>query len=453
MREASRAARGEEAPAAARAAAEAEAELERAREGLARAREEGRAKEASTAPLAGEQRELAERAAQARDDASRAELAEDSGAEARRALEEARQAMERAAGELEAGKSASAAGSQRQAVEALQRAQSAASGGVRPSSDAQRKEAGELAEEQRQVEKELLDLATRERERKDSKAAPSLERAGASAEQASGALDEGDLEEAEEQEERVQKEVQEAIRQLNEEEESYQRLRQEELLFRIAEEVATLLEGHRKAMEETRAVDSAREPGQRPSRAQRLALRRISKEEGALAARSGEIAVAIGAEESVVFAQMMHEVRQDLERIARDLDESGDYQTGSRVQALQQDAEESITWVLEALKQEQRDRQRQAQEQQQGQQGEQGQNRPRLVPDVAELKLLRRMEVETLDRLDQLLLLQPEGDDLGDVQRLAERHERTSELFKQFRERLGIPEPEAPEPEAEVQKP
>ncbi|HVS12125.1 MAG TPA: hypothetical protein VMS76_19850, partial [Planctomycetota bacterium] len=354
-------------------------------------------------------------------------------------------------GELEAGKSASAAGSQRQAVEALQRAQSAASGGVRPSSDAQRQEAGELAEEQRRVEKELLDLATRERERKDSKAAPSLERAGASAKQASGALDEGDLEEAEEQEERVQKEVQEAIRQLNEEEESYQRLRQEELLFRIAEEVATLLEGHRKAMEETRAVDSAREPGQNPSRAQRLALRRISKDEAALAARSGEIAVAIGAEQSVVFAQMMHEIRQDLERIARDLDESGDYQTGSRVQALQQDAEESITWVLEALKQEQRDRQRQAQEQQQGQQGEQG--RPRLVPDVAELKLLRRMEVETLDRLDQMLLLQPEGDDLGDVQRLAERHERTSELFKQFRERLGIPEPQAPEPEAEVQKP
>jgi hypothetical protein len=69
---------------------------------------------------------------------------------------------------------------------------------------------------------------------------------------------------------------------------------------------------------------------------------------------------------------------------------------------------------------------------------------------VAELKLLRRMEVEVLDSLDELLALYPELAEEGaevdpllldDILRMAHRHERTSDLFEQFRERLGLPDP------------
>jgi len=72
------------------------------------------------------------------------------------------------------------------------------------------------------------------------------------------------------------------------------------------------------------------------------------------------------------------------------------------------------------------------------------------VPDVAELKLLRRMEVDILDGIDQMRLLHPElaegkvPDSLiyEDIARLAVRHQKTTELFSQFRKRLGIPDPE-----------
>ena len=61
------------------------------------------------------------------------------------------------------------------------------------------------------------------------------------------------------------------------------------------------------------------------------------------------------------------------------------------------------------------------------------------MPDVAELKLLRRMEVDVLERLEQFLVLHPELSDaskepdpltLEDIQRLAYYHKRIAELFQ-----------------------
>jgi hypothetical protein len=75
------------------------------------------------------------------------------------------------------------------------------------------------------------------------------------------------------------------------------------------------------------------------------------------------------------------------------------------------------------------------------------------VPDVAELKLLRQLEVDTLDQLDRLMLVYPDLESAElepaiqeDILRLAERHERTSRLFTQFRTRLGIPGPKDEQP-------
>jgi hypothetical protein len=341
---------------------------------------------------------------------------------------------------------------------------------VRPTEPEDVARAQELAEEQRAIERELLDLATRNQERKGSRDLPGLEAAREAASRAGSNLESGDLDEATQQEQEVQQQLQQALNDLSEEEEQYQQLRQEELLFRISEEVSALLEGHRESIRQVREIDANREPMERPSR--------IAGDEALLATRAGEIADAIEAERSVVFAEVLREVQQDLVRISRDLGEVGDYQTGTRVQALQEDVEEAATWVLDALRREQqRKQQEQQQQQQQGQQPQQEPPTPRLVPDTAELKLLQRLEVDLLDRLNQMRLLYPELGDpnlepdpyvLEDILRIAERHERTSELFQQFRRRLGIPDVgmegdphgEAPEetdgdstPESEESKP
>jgi hypothetical protein len=158
-----------------------------------------------------------------------------------------------------------------------------------------------------------------------------------------------------------------------------------------------------------------------------------------------EIGEAITEEGSLVFAELTGRIDHDLRRVAREMGESGGYRSGDRVQALQSDVTDSLEWLGEALLEEKK--RREEQEQQDGPPAPKGENR--LVPDVAELKLLGRMEREVLDNIDELLVLYPELEKAEDIDpllleeigTLAVRHRRTTALFKVFRERLKLPEP------------
>jgi hypothetical protein len=109
----------------------------------------------------------------------------------------------------------------------------------------------------------------------------------------------------------------------------------------------------------------------------------------------------------------------------------------------------NLIWLKDALEKELSERQQEQQPPPQGG-GNGPQPPPPLVPDVAELKLLRMMEVEVIAKLEQQLQLHPElaGPTeeldpllLEDISRLAYQHNRISELFTLFRERLEIPAP------------
>jgi hypothetical protein len=362
--------------------------------------------------------------------------------------------MQRAAEAMQQGRSASAAESQRRALEALQKAQEAAQQGVRPQTEEQREQARQQARRQEEIRRELLELAKRNKERKNARPNPSMEQAGQKAQSAEESLDEGELDEAEQQEQEVERELDEAQRELREEEEQYQRLRQEELLFRIAEELQSLLRAETGALAQVREIDAARAGSEKLSRADRLRLRRVSGEVAQAATRTEEVAKAIEQESSLVFAHVLREVRQDLERVARDLDEEGGNETGARTQSLLEDSIETTQWALDALKEEQQRRQEEKNQQNQQQEEQQeGQQKDPLVPDAAELKLLRQLEVDTLQSIDRLIAVYPElargeaePEALEDVLRLAERHERTTRLFQQFRAKLGLPAPQEKKP-------
>jgi hypothetical protein len=214
---------------------------------------------------------------------------------------------------------------------------------------------------------------------------------------------------------------------------------------------------HQLQLDATLEVDHAREGSERPSHTQRLRLKKIAKAESALAARAATIHKAIAEEGSLVFAEVLEQLKADLERIGRDMSEEGEYQSGERIQGLQQDVRENLNWLAEALEKEKQRRREEPQEQQPPQQ----QNQPnssqpppqKLVPDVAELKLLRRMEVENQRAIEKFLKLHPELESgeqaepadplvLEDIQRLAWKHQRTTDLFGKFRKRLGLPDPE-----------
>ncbi len=357
--------------------------------------------------------------------------------------------MERAQSELSKGESSQAAQSQEQATQALQRAQQSAEQGASPSKPEDKARADELAKKQQEIQKKLLELAERNKKRNDAKPSPSMERASESAQSAQQSLEQGDLDQAEEQEQEAERQMRQAERELQEEQDQYQKLRAEELLFKIADEVKVLLAEHQKQMASTIELDGERKGDAKPTHNQRLRLRKIAQSESTLASRTQEIHKAIEAEESLVFAEILDQVQRDLDKISRDMGETGGWQSGERIQSLQDDVEENLKWLAEALDNE-KERRRQQQQQQDQQQG---QNRPaeeRLVPDAAELKMLRRLEVETLRSLEELRTLHPELENgatieplvLEDLARLAYRHQRTAELFQKFRKRLGLPDPE-----------
>jgi hypothetical protein len=64
------------------------------------------------------------------------------------------------------------------------------------------------------------------------------------------------------------------------------------------------------------------------------------------------------------------------------------------------------------------------------------------------------MEVENQRAIEKFLKLHPELEERGepdplvleDLQRLAWKHQRTSDLFVKFRKRLGLPDPEDEKP-------
>lgn len=455
MRQASASARNSEAEQAARAAEQAIDELQRAAQAVESMRSAAaEAAQEEVGNLAERQEQLTESARSAQSLPSQGSMDDESTRRVEEAVERATEAMQRASEELSEGRSASAARSQREAQSALEEAAREAQDGVVPSESEDVERAEELARRQEEIREQILWLATQAEEREDTRQAKaSLERAQQSAGEASESLESGDLNQAEEQESAVEQELNQAEEAFREQTEQYQDLRAEELLFQIGEELGSMLVSHQEQIEATVEIDTVRTPGERPSRAQRLRLRKIAREENSLSERAGELAAAILGEGSLVFGEKLRQIQEDLEYIVRDMGEEGEFQTGPRLQSQQRDVAESIRWLVEALAREQQRREQEQQDdQQQGEQGEQQQQQDenRLVPNEAELKLLRRMELDVQEAVDKLMLLYPELDGdpydidpmiLNDIQRLANRHERTSDLFEAFRSRLGIPAP------------
>jgi hypothetical protein len=145
-----------------------------------------------------------------------------------------------------------------------------------------------------------------------------------------------------------------------------------------------------------------------------------------------------------VFAEVLSNVQADLTEVARRCGEAGGYRSDEGVQALQAEVEDSLLLLLDSL---QNELERRQQEQTRpGTPPPDG--TPPLVPDVAELKVLRKIEEGILQRMDELLVLHPELESeqvdsilLRDLGRLAYRHQRMTELFQDLRRRLGLSDP------------
>jgi hypothetical protein len=196
----------------------------------------------------------------------------------------------------------------------------------------------------------------------------------------------------------------------------------EELLAALEARFREILERHRPITAST--VDLEKVRGERSwTRADRLRLADIGGEEKTLAGLV-EIARQILVEDgtTVVFPKIVEQLRDDMLTVHRLL---GEEQTGPYTQAMERDIEQTLEELIAALQRAQREQQQARQGQGQGQQGQQP--LPPLVPDSAELKLLRSAQVRVNDRTKSFDGARPQGplgpEMKGQVRKIADRQE------------------------------
>ena len=438
------------APASAREGLE---RLRRAREALKGAiEEEQRLVRPKDEEIAKEQDSTAEEAGRLADrirDSGAAGLSPRQSSGASQATEEAGREMRDAATAGRSGDRLRASAARSAAGDALARARQALAEGRNLGPQA-REEAKALARRQSEIREHILELAKRLKETPNRPRPRSLEGASSSAGEASEALDRGDVGEAVPKEEETEKYLEQARDEVEQERNRYLRLRDEELLFKIGDELAAMAKAHDAQRAQTESLEAERHEAGELTRAMRIALRKSADSEKGIADDCARVGKALAEEQALVYAFLLGSNEEDLRRIAERMGPP-DLATDEGVRGLQEDVADRFARLREALKDEIRRRDRR-QDSSASQGTNQGGGNNRLVPDVAELRMLKNLEEDVLTRTEEfgrrleILGEDPDPFALEELLRLAHRHNRITELFQEFMKRLGhSTEPEAPE--------
>lgn len=260
---------------------------------------------------------------------------------------------------------------------------------------------------------------------------------------AAGAMEEGDGETAEERQREAERRLRELKEELDRERTRYENIRQEELLFRIAKELAALVEGQSSVNLRVRDLDDKRAAsGGELSRFDRLSLVEIQEAEKGLAAKAEFVASSIEKEDSPVYGFVLRSIAEDMGRLASEL---GDLETGPGVQVLGSEVLRRLQDLAEALKHRKEEMEAaQKGKPQDGGQQQNGEAKKPLVPPAAELRMLKSLQEEVNAGLDSLSgTLEAEGplpeDAAREVDRLARRQSRLRDLWLALAKKFGLP--------------
>ena len=286
----------------------------------------------------------------------------------------------------------------------------------------------ELAEKTRELLERLEDLP-------DQAFSETMQGAQSSQEQAATALRERRAAEASVREQEAAERLEEAASQLAGDQQRYEQLRQDEVLYRLEEDLASLLDRQRAISIETQDIDAGRGDLDRLGRSQRRAIARLSSTETDLARSAEGLGDAVRKDGAISFTFALDALRDDLHLAAEKL---GDEQTGWVVQTVQKDVESRLEDLLAVLDEETTRRQNQMEEPEEGSESQGDSGPPPLVPRVAELLLIKRMEEMQLARLESFVHFHPEVMDeegFGPIEReLLGRwyyeHERVTQMFE-----------------------
>jgi hypothetical protein len=297
----------------------------------------------------------------------------------------------------------------------------------------------DLTARQKELEERTRDLMRRLRELPDQKALGSLSNAADNMDSASSELgnEQGGM--AEQDEEDARKQLENALNEMKGEQQKYQDIQQQEILFRVQQELEVLKEEQDSITAATEEFDAGREGERSLRRSQKKLLRGLALREQDVLDRTQEVKEKIEEDGSTVFTWILERNRDDLDEIVGFLK---GYSTDKLVRTIQKDVSNRFEELISALRQELK-RRMESPPPGEGQKPGQGGPQP-LIPPVAELIMMKTMEEGALRRLEEFMVTTPAGDDeemLGVVRelirRLANEHMAVTELFEEVLERSG----------------
>lgn len=183
--------------------------------------------------------------------------------------------------------------------------------------------------------------------------------------------------------EQARKQLEEILRQMREEE-------QERVLARLQQRVERMLQMQTEVYEGTVRVDRSvgENPDKKPTRAnEQRALQLSDREEEIIKEANAAIQILQEEGSAVAFPEVFIQVRDDMRNVGRRL---GKADVGHVTQVIEQDVITTLKEMIEALKKAQQKLQARRSQQQQGQQGQRQQG---LIELVAELKMVKAMQL------------------------------------------------------------
>ena len=227
-------------------------------------------------------------------------------------------------------------------------------------------ESGGQAKQQQKLAEDIVKLARELAERDNKAAQQKAQQAAEAAKKAQRALEEGDVEQTQEQQEEARQKLEEAAQELEEEQDRYQELRQEELLFKMKEELTLFLERQRPITKETLAAQEAQK-AEALSRPARKKLNQLGEQELELAGKVEFLTTALQEEGNLVYQAVLRANLEDLREVSRRLGGRAP-DPGTFTTMMQQDVERRSEELLAALERERQRREQDRKERQEQQQ-------------------------------------------------------------------------------------
>lgn len=310
-----------------------------------------------------------------------------------------------------------------------------------------------LKKEQEGLQKKAEQLARKLERLKLDRPGKALERAAVRMENAQEELDKETPNHADEQEQEAIEDLEQARKEVAQERQRAEDSLAHEQLEKVSDEIKTLAERQQTVVEEIKRLDAAHLAKGNWTRPQLKSLRDLAETQRGLRLEAQGLSEKLSA--AKVFALAAKGAARNMDQAASRLDEK---ETGAETQQFAQSALQRFLDLLEAIKPEKpKSQEPGAAEQQAGNNGGGEQQSPAIdtVTLIAELKMLRSMQVDLNSRMLSLAVKRDQGNplkasELEELKKLGEEQGELAELATKFLELFDAAKPKgAKQPEGD----